>query len=104
MARHHNAEGKQRNNISKRVSTLEREVKQLTRKSPIPPEQQASMAAAMREARPGEKPDAIRVSRGNADYETPNREHLARLQGRSRSDLVSDAARQASSPLGRRRK
>ena len=30
MARHHNAEGKQRNNISKRLSRVEAQVKELT--------------------------------------------------------------------------
>jgi len=83
-----------------RLGRLERKVDALTKKSPIPPEQAANMAAA-REAGPGERPDYLRVSRGNADYGTPTAEHLKRLQGSSRSDLTSDQARGASSPLGK---
>ena len=53
-----------------------------------------------REARPGEKPDYYRYTRGNADHETPVRERMAALKGQSRSDVRSDASRGASSPLG----
>ena len=38
MARHHNAEGKQRNNISKRLSRVEAQVKELTKTGPPRPE------------------------------------------------------------------
>jgi len=57
-----------------RLARLERKVDALTRKTPIPPEQAANMAAA-REARAGERADFIRVSRGNADYGGPVNEH-----------------------------
>ena len=57
-----------------------------------------------RPARAGEKPDFIRVTSGNADYGTPVQRDMARLRGRSRSDLASDAERGAGSPLGGRRK
>ena len=85
------------------MGALEREVKEMARKSPIPPEQRANMAAA-REARAGEKPDYLTVRRGNADYGGPVQRDLARLRGRSTSEVVSDRERGASSPLERRRK
>jgi len=104
MAKHHNAQGKQRNNINKRVSTLEREVKEM-RANPIPPEQRMNMAAMSRPARPGEgRGDYLTVRPGNAEFGKPVAEHLGRLQGRSRSDVVSDRERQAGSPLGQRRR
>ena len=60
--------------------------------------------AAMR----GEKPDFLRVTRGNADYGGPVGRDMERLQGRSRNDTVSDTVRGSGSPLGhgegRRRK
>jgi len=101
MARHHNAEGKQRNNINRRLSALEREVRA---KSPIPPEEAANMAAA-RQAGPGEKMDFMRVTPGNAQYSGPVREHLARLGGRSDSGLADDRTRGSGSPIpGKRRR
>jgi len=53
-----------------------------------------------RQAMKGEKPSYLHITRGNADYEGPVKEHLARVGGRSRSDVVSDRERQAGSPLG----
>jgi|SRR6516165_10684888 len=85
--------------LRKDVNALKKEIGQLTKETPIPPEQAANMAAA-RQAMPGERPDYLTTTRGNANFETPVREHLARLQGQSRSDLASDAERQAGSPLG----
>ena len=99
MVKHNNAQGKQRNNISKRLSRLEGEVKALTRRSPIPAAEAANMAAA-RPARKGERMDYMSVKPGNANYEGPTRDHLARLQGRTRSDLTSDVNRGSASPLG----
>lgn len=73
MARRHNAEGKQRN-ISKRVATLERELKAMTKEAPPRPED-----VVARQAMKGERPDYLTVTRGNADYGTPTAEHLKRL-------------------------
>ena len=64
--------------LAKRVSNLEREVKGLTREVPMPASQRLSAAARA------------------ADVA----QDLARLQGRSRSDLVGDRDRGASSPIG----
>jgi hypothetical protein len=66
----------------------------------IPPEQRASMQAA-REARKGERADYLKVRAGNANFETPVRDHLARLQGRSVSAVASDKDRGSRSPLTR---
>jgi len=68
--------------------------------APISPTQQASARAA----RAGEKPDFLRVTRANANFETPVRADLARLRGRSNSELVSDRDRGASSPIPYRSK
>jgi hypothetical protein len=102
MAKHHNKRGEQRD-IGKRVSTLEREVKEMRAKTPIDPAQAMNMAVA-RKARAGERPDFIRTTRGNANFETPVRDHLARLQGRSTSHVASDKDRGARSPLTERRR
>ena len=69
----------------------------------IPPEQRASMQAA-REARKGERADYLKVRAGNANFETPVRDHLARLKGRSTSHVADDRTRGARSPLEERRK
>jgi hypothetical protein len=103
MARHHNSEGKQRNNISKRLTKVEREISEMRKTTPIPPEEAANMATA-REARPGEKMAFMRVKPGNANFETPVRDHMKRLQGRSTSGVRSDQERGASSPLSARRR
>ena len=68
----------------------------MTKTNPSRPED-----VVARQAMRGEKPDFLRVTRGSADYETPVREHLARVGGRSRSDVVSDRDRGSSSPLSR---
>src|SRR5262245_26165933 len=82
-----------------RRSARESKRQERERKTPLAPEHRASAEAA-REARKGEKADFLRVTRGSADYETPVREHLARVGGRSRSDVVSDRDRKSGSPLG----
>jgi|SRR6516225_9882710 hypothetical protein len=102
MARHHNAEGKQRNNINKRVSTLEREVKELTRKTPIEPAQAMNMAVA-RKAGPSERPDFYRMAKGNANY-SDVRDDIKRLGGRSTNRLTPDDQRGAKSPLEEHRR
>jgi len=84
----------------KEFNALKREVE---RKTPIDPAQAMSMAAA-RKAQAGERPDYLTITRGNADYGTPVRQDMKRLQGRSTSGTVSDTARGAGSSLGRRRK
>jgi len=88
MARHHNAEGKQRNNISKRLSRVEAQVKELTKTGPPRPEDTVA-----REARKGERADFLRTTRDNANFETPVRDHLARLKGRSTSHVADDRTR-----------
>jgi hypothetical protein len=98
MARHHTARGEQRSTVSrKEFDALKREVE---RKSPIDPAAAANYAAARR-AEPGERPDFLRVSRGSANYSDPVASDITRLKGRSRSDVVSDTARGARSPLGK---
>jgi|SRR5262245_6663464 hypothetical protein len=87
----------------KEFNALKKEVGQLTGEAPIPAEQAANMAAA-REAQRGERADFIRVRPGNAHFATPVQADIQRLQGRSRSDLASDVARGAASPLEGRRK
>ena len=57
-----------------------------------------------RQAMRGEKPDFLRVTRGNADYGTPVQRDMERLQGRSSSGTVSDRERGARSPLEARRR
>jgi len=51
----------------------------------------------------GERPDFLRVTRGNADYGTPVQRDMERLQGRSSSGQVSDRERGAGSPIPARR-
>jgi hypothetical protein len=85
--------------LAQRVGRLEREVRAMTKEGPPRPEDTVA-----RRAMAGERPDFIRTTRGNANFETPTREHLARLQGRTRSDVASDAERGAGSPLGKRRR
>jgi hypothetical protein len=93
-------EAQRERQVAQRVSRLEAEVKKMRRTAPIPPAQQASM----REARAGERADFLRVSRGNADYGGPVKADLARLRGRSNSELVSDRERGAGSPIPYRSK
>ena len=96
MAR--DARGEQ-SSVSKRLSALERKVGALTKEAPPRPEDQIA-----RQAMAGERPDFLRVTRGNADYETPVHERMAALKGRSRNDTVSDRERGSASPLGRRKR
>jgi hypothetical protein len=103
MARHHNAEGKQRNNINKRLQRVEREVKEMRAKTPIDPAQAMNMAAMSREAKAGERADYLKVRPGNAAYDVPVKADMKRLQGRSRNDTMSDRSRGSASPLGRRK-
>ena len=100
--KHHNSRGEQRSSVSRsEFNALKKQVSEMQKTVPMPAEQRANMEAAMaRQARPGEKPDYYRYTRGNADHETPVRERMAALKGQSRSDLVSDHARGAGSPLG----
>jgi hypothetical protein len=88
--------------LKKQVNTLTREVMELRRGGEVPAEQQANMRAAQaREAGPGEgRGDYLTVRPGNAEYGRPVRDHMERLQGRSRSDTVADNQRGAASPLG----
>jgi hypothetical protein len=74
------AKAKGEKGLSRRVANLEREVKALTRETPMPAEQRASGQAA--------------VGRGADIAQT-----LEALKGRSRSDLMSDRERGPSSPL-----
>jgi hypothetical protein len=67
--------------LSKRVSALEREVKGLTRETPMPAEQRVSGAAA---------------SAREADVA----QHLARLGGRRVAGLTPDDLRGSTSPIG----
>jgi hypothetical protein len=85
--------------LTKEVNALKRQVADMRRETPIDPAQAASMAVA-REARPGERADFIRVAPGNANYSEPVNRDLARMGGRSRSDLASDQSRGAGSPIG----
>jgi hypothetical protein len=79
--------------LAQRVSALERIVR-------------AEHPGADREAKSGERPDYLRVTRGNADYAEPVRREMARLKGQSSSEMMADDRRGASSPLTqpRRRK
>jgi len=85
------------------VNALKRQVTEMRREAPARPED-----VLAREAMRGEKPDFLRVTRGNADYGGPVGRDMERLQGRSRNDTVSDTVRGSGSPLGhgegRRRK
>jgi len=81
--------------LAQRLARVERDVGEMRKVGPPRPED-----VVARRARAGERPDFLRVSRGNANYETPTNERLAALKGRSRSDIVSDRERGASSPVG----
>jgi hypothetical protein len=85
--------------LAQRVGRLEREVRAMTKEGPARPED-----VVARRAMAGERPDFIRTTRGNANFETPVRDHLARLQGRSTGAVVSDRERGSASPLGRRKR
>ena len=95
MAKHIDRRGQQRS-VSKRLSALERKVGELTKEAPARPED-----AVARRAMAGEKPDYLAVSRGNASYDETVADHISRMKGRSRSDVVSDRDRGSSSPLSR---
>jgi hypothetical protein len=72
MPKHHNARGEQRS-ISRRLTKVEHAISEMKKTVPVPPEQRANMEAAMaREARPGEKPDYYRYTRGIADHGDPS--------------------------------
>jgi hypothetical protein len=92
--KHHDKRGEQRS-VSKRLSALERKVEEMGAQAPPRPED-----VVAREAMAGERPDFLRVTRGNADFGGPVERHLERLQGRSRSELMANDRRGASSPLG----
>jgi hypothetical protein len=57
-----------------------------------------------REARRGERADYLHIRPGNADYAGPVKSDLARLQGRSRSEVASDKDRGSRSPLAEERR
>jgi len=57
-----------------------------------------------REARPGERADYLKVTRGSANYSDPVASDIARLKGRSESRLERDDTRKSGSPLGGMRK
>jgi hypothetical protein len=80
MVKHANKRGEQRNNLSKRLSRVEAEVKQQDRQMPMPPEQRASARAA----------DVAQT--------------MTRLGGRSTSELTPDRERGSASPLERRKR
>jgi hypothetical protein len=96
-ARRGNAE-ERRQGLAKRVDKLERKVSELTKEGPPRPEDTVA-----RQARPGERADYLHIRPGNADYAGPVQQDMERMKGRSRSDLMSDAARGAGSPLRGRR-
>lgn|SRR5262249_27967788 len=89
------ASSKAEKGLAARVGRLEREVTAMTREAPA-----RSEDIIARQAMRGEKPDFLRVTPGNANFEGPVNERLAALKGRSRSDVASDVARGSSSPLG----
>jgi len=94
--KHHNSRGEQRSSVSRsEFNALKKQVGELTKTNPPRPED-----VVARQAMKGEKPSYLHITRGNADYEGPVKEHLARVGGRSRSDVVSDRDRRAGSPLG----
>jgi len=100
MPKHYNKRGEQRNSLSRRVTALEREERK--EHATLPPRPEDVVA---RQAMKGERPDFLRVTRGNASYRGPVDEHLARVGGRSTSGQVPDKERGASSPIpGRKRK
>jgi hypothetical protein len=93
MPKHHNARGEQRSSVSKRLSRVEAEVREMRK----PMERPEDVVA--RQARKGEKADFLRVSRGNADYGEPVKRDMERLHGRSVSSVADDRTRGARSPL-----
>jgi hypothetical protein len=95
MSKHHNARGEQRNNISKRLSRVEAEVREMRK----PMERPEDVVA--RQAQKGEKAYFLRVTRGNADYGEPVKRDMERLHGRSTSGTMPDDRRGSASPLGR---
>jgi hypothetical protein len=99
MVKHHTAKGEQRNNISKRLSRIEAQVKEMTKTNPPRPED-----VVARRALKGEKPDYLTTTRGNANYEEPVRDHMKRLQGRSVSAAADDRTPGAKGPLEERRR
>ena len=95
MAKHHNARGEQRSSVSRsEFNALKKQVGELAKTNPPRPEDTVA-----RRAMAGERADFIRTTRGNANFETPVRDHLARLQGRSTSAVADDRTRGSSSPL-----
>lgn len=98
MAKHHNSRGEERS-ISQRLARVEREVKAMTKEGPPRPED-----VVARQAMRGERPNYLRVTRGNADYAGPVGRDIERMKGRSSSETVSDHERGASSPIPARRR
>jgi hypothetical protein len=94
---------RQEQRLAQRLGKVEHAIKEMRAKTPIDPAQAMNMAVARR-AMAGERPDFIRTTRGNANFETPVRDHLARLKGRSVSDVADDGTRGARSPLEERRR
>jgi len=95
MAKHHNARGEQRSSVSRsEFNALKKQVGELAKTNPPRPEDTVA-----RRAMAGERADFIRTTRGNANFETPVRDHMKRLQGRSVSHVASDKGRGSRSPL-----
>jgi hypothetical protein len=98
--RNANESKRQDQHLAQRLAKVEHDVGEMRKARPMPPEQRANIEAAQaRQAKPGERPDFIRVARGNADYGGPVEAHVKRLQGRSTSHVASDKDRGARSPL-----
>ena len=72
--KHHNSRGEQRSSVSRsEFNALKKQVSEMQKTVPMPAEQRANMEAAMaRQARPGEKPDYYRYTRGIADHGDPS--------------------------------
>jgi len=92
-------EARKEKGLAQRLGKVEAQVKEMTKTGPPRPED-----VVARRAMAGEKPDYLAVSRGNASYDETVADHISRMKGRSRSDVVSDRERQAGSPLGKRRR
>src|SRR5262249_41475678 len=63
-------------------------------------EQRSTSKRQDREARAGERADYLKITAGNADYGTPVQRDMARLRGRSESQLMRNDQRGATSPIG----
>src|SRR6516225_10234399 len=85
-----NEDRRQERGVAQRLSKVEAAVKGMTKTLPPRPED-----VVARQAMKGEKPDFLRVTRGNASYDDTVRDHISRIKGRSTSGVVSDKDRGA---------